>query len=103
MRFALFFLAEYANMIVVSSVVTTLFLGGWLPPFPNTRMLHFLYYIPRWMGSFFKSFSFLYLFIWIRPTLPRYCYDQLMRLVWKILIPLVIAELGTAGVVEPPS
>src|SRR5438094_8051543 len=46
MRFALFFLAEYANMIVVSSVVTTLFLGGWLPPFPNTRILHVLYYIP---------------------------------------------------------
>ena len=100
MRFALFFLAEYANMIVVSSVVTTLFLGGWLPPFPNTRMLHFLYYIPSWMWFFFKSFAFLYLFIWIRATLPRYRYDQLMRLGWKVLIPLAIANLVITGIVK---
>src|SRR6266511_5463250 len=90
MRFALFFLAEYANMIVVSSVVATLFLGGWLPPFPNTAMFHFLYYVPSWMWFFFKSFAFLYVFIWIRATLPRYRYDQLMRLGWKVLMPLAI-------------
>src|SRR5947209_6755513 len=71
MRFALFFLAEYANMIVVSSVVTTLFLGGWLPPFPNVAALHFLYYVPSWTWFLIKSFLFLYLFIWIRATLPR--------------------------------
>src|SRR6201993_507089 len=58
MRFALFFLAEYANMIVVSSVVTTLFLGGWLPPFPNTAVLRFLYYIPSWAWFGIKSFVF---------------------------------------------
>mgnify|MGYP003694701555 CR=1 FL=1 len=88
MRFALFFLAEYANMIVVSSVVTTLFLGGWLPPFPNTcHLLGFLYYVPSWMWFLVKSFAFLYLFIWIRATLPRYRYDQLMRLGWKVLMP----------------
>jgi len=100
MRFALFFLAEYANMIVVSSVVTTLFLGGWLPPLPNTSAVRFLYYVPSWIWFFIKSFLFLYLFIWIRATLPRYRYDQLMRLGWKVLIPLAIANLVVTGIVK---
>jgi NADH-quinone oxidoreductase subunit H len=100
MRFALFFLAEYANMIVVSSVVTTLFLGGWLPPFPNTPAFKFLYYIPSWVWFFLKSFVFLYLFIWIRATLPRYRYDQLMRLGWKVLIPIAIVNLVVTGIVK---
>ena len=100
MRFALFFLAEYANMIVVSSVVTTLFLGGWLPPFPNTAALHFLYYVPSWIWFFVKSFLFLYLFIWIRATLPRYRYDQLMRQGWKVLIPLAILNLVVTAVIR---
>ena len=100
MRFALFFLAEYANMIVVSSVVTTLFLGGWLPPFPNVPALHFLYYVPSWAWFLIKSFVFLYLFIWVRATLPRYRYDQLMRLGWKVLIPLAIANLVVTGIVR---
>ena len=100
MRFALFFLAEYANMIVVSSVVTTLFLGGWLPPFPNVGALHFLYYAPSWAWFLIKSFLFLYLFIWIRATLPRYRYDQLMRLGWKVLIPLAILNLVVTGIVK---
>src|SRR4051794_28083377 len=100
MRFALFFLAEYANMIVVSSVVTTLFLGGWLPPFPNTAPLHFLYAIPSWVWFFLKSFCFLYLFIWIRATLPRYRYDQLMALGWKFLIPLAIVNLVVTGIIK---
>jgi len=80
MRFALFFLAEYANMIVVSSVATTLFLGGWLRPFPNVAALGFLDFVPVWMWFLVKSFLFLYVFIWVRATLPRYRYDQLMRL-----------------------
>jgi NADH-quinone oxidoreductase subunit H len=100
MRFALFFLAEYANMIVVSSVVTTLFLGGWLPPFPNVAWARFLYLIPSWIWFFLKSFAFLYLFIWIRATLPRYRYDQLMRLGWKVLIPIAIANLVVTGAVR---
>jgi NADH-quinone oxidoreductase subunit H len=100
MRFALFFLAEYANMIVVSSVVTTLFLGGWLPPFPHTAVFQVLRYIPSWMWFFLKSFAFLYLFIWIRATLPRYRYDQLMRLGWKVLIPLAIVNLVITGLVK---
>jgi NADH-quinone oxidoreductase subunit H len=98
MRFALFFLAEYANMIVVSSVATTLFFGGWLRPFPNVEALAFLDFIPGWIWFLLKTFVFLYLFLWIRATLPRYRYDQLMRLGWKVLIPLAIANvIVTAG------
>jgi NADH-quinone oxidoreductase subunit H len=99
MRFALFFLAEYANMIVVSSVATTLFMGGWLRPFPNVAALRFLDIVPSWAWFCLKTFGFLYLFLWIRATLPRYRYDQLMRLGWKVLIPLAIANIiVTAGV-----
>src|SRR5512147_373838 len=92
MRFALFFLAEYANMIVVSSVATTLFLGGWLRPFPNVAALRFLDLVPSWAWFLAKTFFFLYVFLWVRATLPRYRYDQLMRLGWKVLIPLAIAN-----------
>ncbi len=100
MRFALFFLAEYANMIVVSSVATTLFLGGWLRPFPNVAALSFLDIVPGWSWFLLKSFVFLYIFIWVRATLPRYRYDQLMRVGWKMLIPLAIANLVVTGVVK---
>jgi NADH-quinone oxidoreductase subunit H len=100
MRFALFFLAEYANMIVVSSVATTLFIGGWLRPFPNVAALSFLDIIPSWTWFLIKSFLFLYFFVWVRATLPRYRYDQLMRLGWKMLIPLAIANLVITGIVK---
>jgi NADH-quinone oxidoreductase subunit H len=100
MRFALFFLAEYANMIVVASVATTLFLGGWLRPFPNVAALAFLGLVPGWIWFLLKSFLFLYVFIWIRATLPRYRYDQLMRLGWKVLIPLAIANVVVTGIVK---
>ena len=100
MRFALFFLAEYANMIVVSAVATTLFLGGWLRPFPNVEALWFLDFVPGGSGSCCKTFVFLYIFIWVRATLPRYRYDQLMRLGWKVLIPLAIANLVVTGIVK---
>jgi NADH-quinone oxidoreductase subunit H len=100
MRFALFFLAEYANMIVVASVVTTLFFAGWLRPFPNVAALSFLDLIPSWTWFLIKTFVFLYIFIWVRATLPRYRYDQLMRLGWKVLIPLSIANLVITGIVK---
>ena len=93
MRFALFFLAEYANMIVVSTVATTLFMGGWLRPFPNVAALSFLDFVPAWIWFLLKTFVFLYVFLWVRATLPRYRYDQLMRLGWKVLIPLGIANV----------
>ena len=100
MRFALFFLAEYANMIVVSAVATTLFLGGWLRPFPNVEMLSFLGFIPGWCWFLAKTFVFLYVFLWVRATLPRYRYDQLMRLGWKVLIPLAIANVVVSGILK---
>jgi NADH-quinone oxidoreductase subunit H len=100
MRFALFFLAEYANMIVVSSVATTLFFGGWLRPFPNVAFLSFLDIIPSWTWFLIKSFVFLYFFVWVRATLPRYRYDQLMRLGWKLLIPLAIANLVLTAIIR---
>jgi NADH-quinone oxidoreductase subunit H len=93
MRFALFFLAEYANMIVMSALGTTLFFGGWLRPFPNVEALWILDLLPGWVWFLLKTFVFIYLFIWIRATLPRYRYDQLMHIGWKVLIPLAIANL----------
>lgn len=93
MRFALFYLAEYINMIVVCTVVTTLFFGGWLRPFPSVQALWMLDYIPGWMWFLVKAFVIFYVFMWIRATLPRYRYDQLMRLGWKVLIPLALANL----------
>ncbi len=98
MRFALFFLAEYTNMIVVSSVVTTLFFGGWLRPFPNVEALAFLDWIPSWIWFCLKTFVLLYVFLWVRATFPRYRYDQLMRVGWKVLIPLAIANVVLTGV-----
>jgi NADH-quinone oxidoreductase subunit H len=100
MRFALFFLAEYANMIVVSAVATTLFLGGYLRPFPNIEALWVLDYVPGWLWFFLKTFVFIYIFMWIRATLPRYRYDQLMRLGWKVLIPLGIANLVVTAILK---
>lgn len=98
MRFALFFLAEYANVIVVSCVLTTLFFGGWLRPFPNVPWLALLDFVPGWIWFLGKTFVFLYIFVWIRATWPRYRYDQLMRLGWKVLIPIAIGNIVVTGV-----
>ena len=100
MRFALFFLAEYANMIVVSAIATTLFFGGWLRPFPNVAFLGVLDLVPTWIWFVVKTFLILYVFLWIRATLPRYRYDQLMRIGWKILIPLAIANVIVTAAVK---
>ena len=97
MRFAFFFLAEYANMIVVSAVATTLFFGGWLQPFPNVSWLWWLGFVPGWIWFCTKTFVFLYVFLWVRATYPRYRYDQLMRLGWKWLIPLTILNVVVTG------
>ena len=87
MAFALFFLGEYANMILMSSLTTLLFLGGWLPPLD----IAVLYWIPGgcWLGS--KAVAMLFTFVWIRAAFPRYRYDQLMRLGWKVFLPLSLA------------
>ena len=100
MRFSLFFLAEYANMIVISAVVVIMFFGGWLAPFPNVPALSFLGLIPAWIWFIGKIFLFLYVFIWIRATLPRYRYDQLMGLGWKVLIPIAIGNLVVTGILK---
>ena len=100
MRFSLFFLAEYANMIVISAVVVIIFFGGWLAPFPNVPALSFLGFVPPWIWFIGKIFLFLYVFIWIRATLPRYRYDQLMGLGWKVLIPVAIGNLVVTGILK---
>lgn len=91
LKFALFFLAEYVNMVTVSALATTLFLGGWRAPWPislwdqaNTGWWPMLWF-------FGKLFAFLFVFIWLRGTLPRMRYDQFMRFGWKVLIPVSIA------------
>ena len=100
MRFSLFFLAEYANMIVISAIVVIMFFGGWLAPFPNVAALSFLGLVPSWIWFIAKIFLFLYVFIWIRATLPRYRYDQLMALGWKVLIPIAIGNLVVTGILK---
>ena len=100
MRFSLFFLAEYANIIVISAVVAILFLGGWLRPFPNVAALSFLDVVPAWIWFIGKIFVFLYVFIWLRATLPRYRYDQLMSLGWKLFIPIAIANLVLTAIAK---
>jgi NADH-quinone oxidoreductase subunit H len=100
MRFALFFLGEYANMIVISAVATTLFLGGWLRPFPNVAALAFLDVIPGAIWFILKVFVFLFVYIWFRGTFPRYRFDQLMDLGWKWMIPLALLNIFVTGLLK---
>jgi NADH-quinone oxidoreductase subunit H len=100
MRFALFFLGEYANMIVISAVATTLFLGGWLPPFPNVAGLDFLDVVPGPIWFILKVSVFLFAYIWFRGTFPRYRFDQLMDLGWKWMIPLALANIFVTGLIK---
>jgi len=98
-RFSLFFMAEYAAMIVVASMAVTLFWGGWLPPFPNVAALSFLYYVPSFIWFGIKVFIFIYMYLWFRASWPRYRYDQLMKVGWQYLMPIAIANvIVTAGV-----
>jgi NADH-quinone oxidoreductase subunit H len=91
MGFGTFFLAEYANMWLVSILAATLFLGGWLPPF------EFLSFIPGWIWLGIKTFVLVTMFLWIRATFPRFRYDQIMRLGWKIFIPVTLVWLIVVG------
>jgi NADH-quinone oxidoreductase subunit H len=88
MKFAYFYMAEYAHMVLVSSLVVILFFGGWLPPFPSVKALSFLHVVPGFIWYLIKIMFFLYLYVWIRATLPRYRFDSLIRLVWKWFVPL---------------
>jgi NADH-quinone oxidoreductase subunit H len=97
MSFALFFLGEYANMILISATTTVLFLGGWLSPLPFVPFT----LIPGVVWFLLKIFACLFVFLWVRATLPRYRYDQLMALGWKVFLPLSLFWLVlTASVLE---
>jgi NADH-quinone oxidoreductase subunit H len=92
MAFAMFFLAEYANMILVSILCVIMFLGGWLPP------VEALAWIPGWIWLGLKTFVVVTLFLWVRATFPRFRYDQIMRLGWKIFIPVTLVWLVVVAV-----
>jgi NADH-quinone oxidoreductase subunit H len=97
-RFSLFFLAEYANMITVSAMAVTLFLGGWLRPFPSIAALGFLDIIPPIVWFALKVVVFIYFYLWFRASWPRYRYDQLMKLGWQIMLPISIANVVVTAI-----
>ncbi|KTD04089.1 NADH-quinone oxidoreductase chain H [Legionella geestiana] len=92
--FALFFLSEYASMILISTVMALLFMGGWLSPFESLSTLNSIFFfVPGFVWLLLKISFFLFVYLWVRATFPRYRYDQLMRLGWKVLIPVTIVWL----------
>ena len=93
MAFAMFFLAEYANMILVSTLAVLMFLGGWLSPFDFAPFT----WIPGWIWLGLKVFVVVTMFLWVRATFPRYRYDQIMRLGWKVFIPVTLVWLVVVG------
>jgi NADH-quinone oxidoreductase subunit H len=96
--FALFFLAEYACMILISALLAIFFMGGWLSPFEGIPVLHHIFiFVPGLVWFLIKVSLFLFIYIWLRATLPRYRYDQLMRLGWKVLIPVSITWVIVAA------
>jgi NADH-quinone oxidoreductase subunit H len=97
LRFAFFYLAEYANMVLVSCVAAAMFLGGWNAPYPGTLLgymgLESFAWVESTMWFAVKTYSFLFLFFWLRATLPRLRYDQLMRFGWKVLLPIALGNI----------
>jgi NADH-quinone oxidoreductase subunit H len=93
MTFAIFFLAEYANMILIATLTAVLFLGGWLSPFEGIPVIG----APSIFWLLIKIAFFLFFFLWFRATFPRYRYDQIMRLGWKVFIPITIVWLLVEG------
>ena len=93
MTFALFFLGEYANMILMSAMTVVLFLGGWLPPFDVAPFT----WIPGPIWFVLKIALILFVFLWVRATFPRYRYDQLMRLGWKVFLPISLAAVAVVA------
>ena len=98
--FALFFLAEYANMVLISGLTAVFFLGGWASPFEGLFADTPLAFVaaPSFFWLFFKICFFMYSFFWFRATFPRYRYDQIMRLGWKVFIPVTIVWIAVEGV-----
>jgi NADH-quinone oxidoreductase subunit H len=102
-RFAMFFLGEYTGMLIMSSIGTLCFLGGWTLPKFVMDALPFLYQLPpfAWLVVFLgKVYLFMFLFYWVRATLPRYRYDQLMNIGWKVLIPLALVNVVLTGTLK---
>ncbi|MGH8744301.1 MAG: NADH-quinone oxidoreductase subunit NuoH [Burkholderiales bacterium] len=96
MAFAVFFLAEYANMILVSTLCSIMFLGGWLPPFDFAPFT----WLPGIFWLTFKVLFILFCFLWFRATFPRYRYDQIMRLGWKVFIPITLVWIFVIGALQ---
>ncbi len=99
MKFSMFFMAEYANMITAAALTVTLFFGGWDIPLVNEVSLGFFGGILSVMAFAVKTAFFLFLFIWVRWTFPRFRYDQLMRLGWKVLLPLALLNIIITGAI----
>jgi NADH-quinone oxidoreductase subunit H len=99
MRFAFFFMAEYANMILVSCIASVLFLGGYHAPYPGTLLPANLSWIEGVAWFTVKVYAFLFLFFWLRATLPRLRYDQLMRFGWKVMLPLALGNIVITAIV----
>lgn len=100
MAFSVFFLAEYANMILISALTVIMFLGGWLSPFPGWADAPYVGWVfepgVHWFVA--KLVFFMFLYLWLRATFPRYRYDQIMRLGWKVFIPLTIVWIVVVGI-----
>ena len=96
--FAMFFLAEYMNIILISILVTIMFFGGWLSPFENSFLEIYFTWIPGFIWISVKTLFFIFLFLWLRATLPRYRYDQIMRLGWKVFLPITIILIFLEGI-----
>ncbi len=107
MTFAVFFLAEYANMILIAALAALMFMGGWLSPFEGINFNLFgipfnlelwFAWVPGMIWFFLKIAFFLFFFLWLRATFPRYRYDQIMRLGWKVFIPVTIVWILVVGI-----
>jgi NADH-quinone oxidoreductase subunit H len=94
MSWAMFQMAEYANIWLISVLASVMFFGGWLSPIDSA----FANWIPGWIWLGIKTFFVMTLFIWVRVTFPRFRYDQIMRLGWKVFIPVTLVWLVVVGV-----
>ena len=98
MAFAMFFLAEYMNLILISILSSIMFFGGWLSPFQGTFLDTYFTFIPGFVWLSLKTMLFIFIFLWLRATLPRYRYDQIMRLGWKVFLPITFFWLTVIGI-----
>ncbi len=98
MAFAMFFLAEYMNLILISILSSIMFFGGWLSPFQGTFLDTYFTFVPGFAWLALKTMIFIFVFLWLRATLPRYRYDQIMRLGWKVFLPITFFWLTVIGI-----